>query len=92
MKMILIEYDKFVHYILNLTTSGKRRVVGRFKDVGGKEIFTEELDVLNVRGDAKKSYDAVVAYYNHTRILKHEKERIPVSAKWAKEVQDASYL
>lgn len=91
--MIRIEYEKFVHYILNKNTSGMRRVIGRFREVGLKGLNTEELDVLMIESDAKKSYDAVVAYFNHTR-TDNEQERIPVSAKWAKpkEVEDASYL
>lgn len=79
--MIRIEYEKFVNYTLGLYTSGKRRLRGKFREDGSRNIHTEELDCLNYKDDAKKSYEATIKYFNHTRTEKEPFRKI-VSAEW----------
>jgi hypothetical protein len=85
--MIRIEYEKFVNYYLGLHTNGKRWLKGRFREVGHKGITTEEVHCLNYKDNAQKSYEATLAYFNHTR-TEQEPFRTIVSAKWIEKVEE----
>jgi len=87
--MILISYETFVNHVLGLYTHGKRPLIGKFKESNNAKIITEQLECLNIEDNAKKSYKAVIAYFNHTR-KRNESIRIMVFAKWALREKDVS--
>jgi len=80
-----IEYEKFINHVFKFKGkgcygSGRRMIVGKFKEKGLKRVHTETFEVISC-GDAEKSYAGAVAYFNRT-LRPGEKERVAVSAEW----------